>query len=77
MHGQQIEETYACQLEHFSGQVLEDCSDVNGSFGADTHLVLGVGLEETLDTAARELETKNVSRMESSEGSMTRCEARL
>lgn len=55
--------TYTCQLEHFSSQVLEDCSDVNSSFGADAHLVLSVGLEETLDTAARELETKNVSRM--------------
>lgn len=49
--------TYACQLEDFGSQVFKDSSDVNGSFGANSHLVLGVGLKETLDTTARELKS--------------------
>lgn len=53
--------TYACQLKDFGRQVLENGSNVNGSLGADTHLVLGVGLEETLDTTAGELEDDAVS----------------
>jgi hypothetical protein len=48
--------TYACELEDFSSQVLENSSNVDSSLGADTHLVLGVCLEETLDTTAGELE---------------------
>ena len=47
--------TYACKFENFSGQILEDSSDIDSSLGADAHLVLGVLLEETLDTTAREL----------------------
>jgi hypothetical protein len=47
--------TYACQLEDFGGQIFQDGSDVDGGFGSYARLVLGVLLEETLDTAAREL----------------------
>lgn len=53
--------TYACQLKDFGSQILEYSSNVNGSLGADAHLVLGVGLEETLDTAAGELGGDSVS----------------
>jgi hypothetical protein len=45
----------AGQLEHFGGEVLEDGGDVDGGFGANAHLVLRLGFEETLDTAAGEL----------------------
>lgn len=48
--------TYACELEDFGSQVLENSGNVDSSLGADTHLVLGVCLEETLDTTTRELE---------------------
>lgn len=47
--------TYACQLKYLSSQVLEDGRHVHRSLGANAHLVLGVGLEETLNTAAGEL----------------------
>lgn len=53
--------TYACELEDFGSQVLEHGRDIDGSFGADAHLVLGVGLEETLDTTAGELASGKVS----------------
>lgn len=45
----------ACKLEDFSSQVLENGCDIDGSLGTNAHLVLGVLLEETLNTAAREL----------------------
>ena len=44
------------QLEHFGRQVFQDCGHVDGGFGADAHLVLGLRLEETLHTTAGELE---------------------
>ena len=47
--------TYSCQLENFGCEVLKHCCDIDGCLGADAHLVLGVVLEETLDTTAREL----------------------
>ena len=47
--------THSCQLEDLGGQVFEHGCDIDGSLGADAHLVLGVLLEETLDTTAREL----------------------
>jgi hypothetical protein len=47
----------ACELEDLSGQVLENGGDIDGSLGTNTHLVLGVLLEETLDTTAGKLET--------------------
>jgi hypothetical protein len=48
--------TYSCQLEDFGCEVLENGGHVDGGLGADAHLVLGVVLEETLDTTAGELE---------------------
>lgn len=47
--------TYSCQLEHLSRQVFEYGCDIDGSLGTDAHLVLGVLLEETLDTTAGKL----------------------
>lgn len=49
--------THACKLEDFGSQVLENCGNIDSGLGANTHLVLGIGLEETLDTTAGELET--------------------
>jgi hypothetical protein len=37
------------------GQVFQHCCDVDGGFGADAHLVLGLRLEETLHTTTGEL----------------------
>jgi len=51
----------ACQFEDFGSQVFQHCCDVDGSFGADTHLVLSLRLEETLDTTAGELVRVKVS----------------
>ena len=45
----------ACQFKNFGGQVFQHCCDVDGSFGADAHLVLSLRLEETLHTTAGEL----------------------
>lgn len=53
--------THACELEDLGGQVFENGGDIDGSLGANTHLVLGVCLEETLDTTAGELEAMEVS----------------
>jgi hypothetical protein len=47
--------THSCELEDFSGQVFEDGGNVDGSLGSNAHLILGVVLQETLDTTAREL----------------------
>jgi hypothetical protein len=47
--------THSCELEDFSGQVFEDGGNVDSSFGSNAHLILGVVLQETLDTTAREL----------------------
>jgi len=46
------------KLEDFGGEIFQNSSDVDGSLGAYAHLVLGVVLEETLYTTARELEEK-------------------
>ena len=52
----------ACQFENFGGQVFQHCCDVDSSFGADAHLVLGLRLQETLHTTAGELvRRENVS----------------
>ncbi len=48
--------TYARKLENLSGEILKDCSHVDSGLGPDAHLVLGVVLEETLDTTAWELQ---------------------
>lgn len=47
--------THSCKLEHFSGQVFENSCDIDGCLGADSHFVLGVVLQETLDTSTGEL----------------------
>ena len=51
--------TYSCKLEDLGGQIFEYGCDIDGSLGADAHLVLGVLLEEALDTTARELRGGN------------------
>ena len=51
--------TYSCKLEDLGGQIFEYGCDIDGSLGADAHLVLGVLLEEALDTTARELRGEN------------------
>ena len=48
----------AGKLEDFGGEVFEDGRHVYGGLGADTHLVLGLRLEETLDTAAWKLSSR-------------------
>lgn len=53
--------THSCELENFSSQVLEDSGNVDGSLGSNAHFVLGVVLQETLDTTAGELEERHVS----------------
>lgn len=53
--------THACELENLSSEILEDGGNVDGGLGANTHLVLGVCLEETLDTTAGELKVVKVS----------------
>lgn len=57
-HGGDKGVTHACELENLSSEILEDGGNVDGGLCANTHLVLGVGLEETLDTTAGELEVK-------------------
>jgi hypothetical protein len=47
----------AGELEDFGSQVLQNCGYVYCGLCANTHLVLGVVLEETLDTTAGELKT--------------------
>lgn len=49
--------THSCQLENFSGKILQNGGDIDGGLGTNTHLVLGILLQETLDTTARELST--------------------
>jgi hypothetical protein len=48
--------THSCELENFSSQVFENGGNVDGSLGSHAHFVLGVVLQETLDTTAGELE---------------------
>ena len=45
----------AGEFEDFGGKVFENCGDVDGGFRSDAHLVLGLRLEETLDTSAGKL----------------------
>ncbi len=50
--------THSCELEDFSGQVFEDGGNVDGSLCSNAHLVLGVVLQETLNTTTRELKKR-------------------
>ena len=54
--------THSCEFENFSSKVFKDSCDIDGSLGSNTHLVLGVILQESLDTTAGELENATVSR---------------
>lgn len=47
--------THSCKLQDFGSQILEHSRDVDCSLRTNTHLVLGVLLQESLDTAAGEL----------------------
>jgi len=47
--------TYACQLKNLGSQVLQYSRDIDCCLGANAHLILGVLLEEALDTTAGEL----------------------
>ena len=50
--------THSCELENFSGEIFEDGGNVDGGLGSHAHLVLGVVLQETLDTTAGKLENE-------------------
>jgi len=47
----------SCKLQNFSGKVFKNGCDIDGGLGSNTHLVLGVVLQETLNTTAGELKT--------------------
>lgn len=47
--------THSSELENFSCEVFEDCSNVDGCLCSYAHLVLGVVLQEALDTTTWEL----------------------
>lgn len=47
--------THSCKLKNFGSKILENSGNVDGSLGANAHLVLSVLLQETFDTTAREL----------------------
>jgi hypothetical protein len=51
-----VARSVASQLEDFSGEVLEDSGEVDGSTGTDTLSVVALP-EETVDTADREGQT--------------------
>jgi hypothetical protein len=48
--------THSCELEDFSGKIFENGGNIDGSLGSNSHLVLSIVLQETLDTTAGELE---------------------
>jgi hypothetical protein len=54
--------SHPCELENLGGQVLKNSGNIDGSLGANAHLVLCVCLQETLDTAAGELEAMGSQR---------------
>lgn len=45
----------AGKLEDFGGEVLQNSGNVDSGLGTNAHLVLGLRLQETLDTTAWEL----------------------
>lgn len=47
--------THSCELENFSREIFQDGGHIDGGLGSDAHLILGVVLQETLDTTAWEL----------------------
>lgn len=54
--------THSGELEDFGGEVLEDGGNVDGCLGSNAHLVLGVVLEEALNTTAWELRNRTLAR---------------
>ena len=48
--------THSCELENFSSQVFENGCNIDSCLGTNAHLVLGVVLQETLDTTAGKLD---------------------
>jgi len=68
-------ETYSCKLEDFGSEVLQHSGHIHGRLGADTHLVLCVLLQETLDTAAGELWEIRVSAIVTRRGCCSVCSA--
>jgi hypothetical protein len=53
--------THSSQLENLSSEILKNSGDVDSGFGTNAHLVLGVVLQETLDTTAGELEVEELA----------------
>jgi hypothetical protein len=53
--------THSCEFENFGGKVFEDSCDIDCGLGSNAHLVLGVILQESLDTTTGELEDRIVS----------------
>ena len=47
--------THSCELEDLSSEIFEDSGNVNSCLGSNSHLILCVVLQETLDTTAGEL----------------------
>jgi hypothetical protein len=54
--------THSGKFEDFGGEIFEDGRDVDCGLGSNAHLVLGVVLQEALDTTAGELQTETVSK---------------
>jgi hypothetical protein len=54
--------THSCEFKNFSGQVFENSSYINSCLGSDAHLILGIVLQEPLDTSTRKLGDTVVSK---------------
>ena len=53
--------THSCKFKNFCSEVFENGCNVYGCLGSNAHFVLGVVLQESLDTTAGELEKRVVS----------------
>lgn len=58
----------SCQLQHLSGEVLEDGARIHGRGGTDTLLVRHALLEETVNTTHRELQSTILLKREGGSG---------
>lgn len=47
--------THSCKFENFGGEIFENSGNVNGGLRSNSHLILRVVLQETLNTTAGEL----------------------
>lgn len=52
---------YSCELKNFRCEVFQDGCNIDCGLGSYAHFILGVVLQETLDTTARELDKVFVS----------------